>query len=430
MKIKSLIPLKCIALFLFSCAIDANLNKDYKNKVEELLNSSTDDQAKISINTSSNATKNKTNIKVSGPQKNAQSSKNNNLQGLKPANQVNPGNPIQIANQAGPAGPAGPASQASQASPVASPANPVASPATNVQATPPKQIASTQAIQTVPNNTSTPNQSIIKPQQYTFSSSFSQPTSQTNFNNSQSNNVPTNYRHQTQPSFVAPVYSGNSPLQKLKNNLLRRIAEEKNKTHNHGFRETYDQFKMKDSAFTLLDVISNISVFDRSSAPQLSSNTPEAENERNRLYAMMDFDQAKTTKFGSIMDTLYQKDQNHSLIRSLIISGLGIQVSLENALEEIEKKIEIFNTEYLRTTINSYRFTDKLNELESKLNSILTEKKEWLNCADAIIANTIFNSNRNDPQSLGQYIENRYLDKMQDARQSALDLYVNITEIR
>ncbi|WP_215538820.1 complement regulator-acquiring protein [Borreliella bavariensis] len=422
MKIKSLIPLKCIALFLFSCTIDANLNKDYKNKVEELLNSSTDDQAKISINKSSNATKNKTNIKVAGPQKNTQSGKNNNLQGLKPANQVNPGNPIQIANQAGPA---------SQASPVASPGpNPVVSPATNAQATPPKQIASAQAIQTLPNNTSTPNQSIIKPQQYTFSSSFSKPTSQTNFNNSQSNNMPTNYRHQTQPSFVAPVYSGNSPLQKLKNNLLRRIAEEKNKTHNHGFRETYDQFKMKDSAFTLLDVISNISVFDRGSAPQLSSNTPEAENERNKLYAMMDFDQAKTTKFGSIMDTLYQEDQNHSLIRSLIISGLGIQVSLENALEEIEKKIEIFNTEYLRTTINSYRFTDKLNELESKLNSILTEKKEWLNCADAIIANTSSNSNRNDPQSLGQYIENRYLDKMQDARQSALDLYVNITEIR
>ncbi|WP_215537935.1 complement regulator-acquiring protein [Borreliella bavariensis] len=423
MKIKSLIPLKCIALFLFSCTIDANLNKDYKNKVEELLNSSTDDQAKISINKSSNATKNKTNIKVAGPQKNTQSGKNNNLQGLKPANQMNPGNPIQIANQANQAG------QAGQAGP-ASPANPVVSPATNVQATPPKQIASAQAIQTVPNNTSTPNQSIIKPQQYTFSSSFSQPTSQTNFNNSQSNNVPTNYRHQTQPSFVAPVYSGNSPLQKLKNNLLRRIAEEKNKTHNHGFRETYDQFKMKDSAFTLLDVISNISVFDRGYAPQLSSNTPEAENERNRLYAMMDFDQAKTTKFGSIMDTLYQEDQNHSLIRSLIISGLGIQVSLENALEEIEKKIEIFNTEYLRTTINSYRFTDKLNELELKLNSILTEKKEWLNCADAIIANTSSNSNRNDPQSLGQYIENRYLDKMQDARQSALDLYVNITEIR
>lgn len=421
MKIKSLIPLKCIALFLSSCTIDANLNKDYKNKVEKLLNSSTDDQAKISINTSLNATKNKTNIKVVGQQKNTQSGKNNNLQGLKPANKVNPGNPIQIANKAGPA---------SQASPVASPANPVVSPATNVQATPPKQITSAQAIQTVPNNTSTPNQSIIKSQQYTFSSSFSQPTSQTNFNNSQSNNVPTNYRHQTQPSFVAPVYSGNSPLQKLKNNLLRRIAEEKNKTHNHGFRETYDQFKMKDSAFTLLDVISNISVFDRGFAPQLSSNTPEAENERNRLYAMMDFDQAKTTKFGSIMDNLYQEDQNHSLIRSLIISGLGIQVSLENALEEIEKKIEIFNTEYLRTTINSYRFTEKLNELESKLNSILTEKKEWLNCADAIVANTSSNSNRNDPQSLGQYIENRYLDKMQDARQSALDLYVNITEIR
>uniref|UniRef100_UPI001AEF6D2A complement regulator-acquiring protein n=1 Tax=Borreliella garinii TaxID=29519 RepID=UPI001AEF6D2A len=329
-----------------------------------------------------------------------------NLQGLNQANQAN-----QVANSA---------------SQVASSTSPVA----NVQATPPKQIASAQAIQTVPNNTSTNNQSIIKPQQYTSSSSSSQPTSQTNFNSSQSNNVPSDYRHQTQPSFVSPVYSGNSPLQNLKNNLLRRIAEEKNKTHNHGFRETYDQFKMKDSAFTLLDVISNISVFDRGFAPQLSSNTPEAENERNRLYAMMDFDQAKTTKFGSIMNILYQEDQNHSLIRSLIISGLGIQVSLENALEEIERKIESFNTQYLKTIINSYTFKDKLQELESKLNLILAEKKEWSNYADAIIANTNSNSRRSNPQSLGQYIENRYLDKMQDARQSALDLYIDITEIR
>ncbi len=289
------------------------------------------------------------------------------MQGLNQANQAN-----QVANSANPANPA------SQASPVASPASPVVSPVANVQATPPKQIASAQAIQTVPNNTSTNNQSIIKPQQYTSSSSSSQPTSQTNFNSSQSNNVPSDYRHQTQPSFVSPVYSGNSPLQNLKNNLLRRIAEEKNKTHNHGFRETYDQFKMKDSAFTLLDVISNISVFDRGFAPQLSSNTPEAENERNRLYAMMDFDQAKTTKFGSIMNILYQEDQNHSLIRSLIISGLGIQVSLENALEEIERKIESFNTQYLKTIINSYTFKDKLQELESKLNLILAEKKRMV----------------------------------------------------
>ncbi|WP_210374967.1 complement regulator-acquiring protein [Borreliella garinii] len=419
MNIKSLIPLKCIALLLFSCTIDTNPSKDYKNKVEELLNSSKNEQAKISINAKSNTTKDKTNTKAVGLKKNTQPTKNNNLQGLNQANQAN-----QVANSANPANPA------SQASPVASPASPVVSPVANVQATPPKQIASAQAIQTVPNNTSTNNQSIIKPQQYTSSSSSSQPTSQTNFNSSQSNNVPSDYRHQTQPSFVSPVYSGNSPLQNLKNNLLRRIAEEKNKTHNHGFRETYDQFKMKDSAFTLLDVISNISVFDRGFAPQLSSNTPEAENERNRLYAMMDFDQAKTTKFGSIMNILYQEDQNHSLIRSLIISGLGIQVSLENALEEIERKIESFNTQYLKTIINSYTFKDKLQELESKLNLILAEKKEWSNYADAIIANTNSNSRRSNPQSLGQYIENRYLDKMQDARQSALDLYIDITEIR
>ncbi|ACL35146.1 outer surface protein (plasmid) [Borreliella garinii Far04] len=333
------------------------------------------------------------------------------MQGLNQANQAN-----QVANSA--------SQVANSASQVASSTSPVA----NVQATPPKQIASAQAIQTVPNNTSTTNQSIIKPQQYTSSSS--QPTSQTNFNSSQSNNVPSNYRHQTQPSFVSPVYSGRNPLQNLKNNLLRRIAEEKNKIYNHGFRETYDQFKMRDSAFTLLDVISNMSVFDRGFAPQLSSNTPEAENGRNKFYAMMDFDRSKTTEFGSIMNILYQEDQNHSLITSLIRSGLGIQISLESALEEIERKIESFNTQYLKTIINSYTFKDKLQELESKLNSILAEKKEWSNYADAIIANTNSNSRRSNPQSLGQYIENRYLDKMQDARQSALDLYIDITEIR
>ncbi|WP_373538272.1 complement regulator-acquiring protein, partial [Borreliella afzelii] len=49
MKIKSLIHLKFIALFLSSCTIDANLNEDYKNKVEELLNSTTDDQTTIGI---------------------------------------------------------------------------------------------------------------------------------------------------------------------------------------------------------------------------------------------------------------------------------------------------------------------------------------------------------------------------------------------
>ncbi len=69
MNIKSLIPLKCIALLLFSCTIDTNLNKDYKNKVEELLNSSKNDQAKISINAKSNTTKDKTNTKAAGLKK-------------------------------------------------------------------------------------------------------------------------------------------------------------------------------------------------------------------------------------------------------------------------------------------------------------------------------------------------------------------------
>lgn len=97
---------------------------------------------------------------------------------------------------------------------------------------------------------------------------------------------------------------------------------------------------MKDSAFELLDVISSAKVYDRSYAPQLNSNTPEAENERNKFYALMDFDQYKIEQFGSIMETLYNENQNHSLIRELMISGLGTQISFELALEEINKKLK------------------------------------------------------------------------------------------
>ncbi|WKC87695.1 complement regulator-acquiring protein [Borreliella japonica] len=233
---------------------------------------------------------------------------------------------------------------------------------------------------------------------------------------------------QAQSSFVQ---ASSIKSQTSRNNLLRKISEEKNKIkNNNGFRETYDQFKMKDSAFALLDVISNISVFDRSYAPQLSSNTPEAENERNKFYAIMNFDQLKTTQFGSIMETLYKEDQNHSLIRSLIISGLGIQISFELALEELEKKIEILNQEFLNDKISSFNFDIKIKELESKLNTILTGKKEWSKQVEALISNASSNSSLKDSKSLAQYIKTKYLDKMQNARQSVLDLYISITEFK
>uniref|UniRef100_UPI001AF00AF9 complement regulator-acquiring protein n=1 Tax=Borreliella garinii TaxID=29519 RepID=UPI001AF00AF9 len=163
-----------------------------------------------------------------------------------------------------------------------------------------------------------------------------------------------------------------------KNKLIRKIFAEKTKTNNsNGFRETYDQFKMKDSAFDLLDVISNTLVYDRSYAPQLNSNTPEAENERYKFYAILNFDQSKTKKFGSIIEILYAENQNHNLIRSLIISGLGIQISFELALEEIEKKIELFTQELLNNTIDGFNFDIKMQELSFKLNEILAERKEW-----------------------------------------------------
>ncbi len=187
---------------------------------------------------------------------------------------------------------------------------------------------------------------------------------------------------------------------------------------------------MKDSAFELLDVISNISVFDRSYAPQLNSNTPEAENERNKFYAIMDFDQSKTTQFGSIMEILYQENQNHSLIRSLIISGLGIQISLEHSLEELGKKIEIFNQEYSNNRISRFDFDAKMKELDSKLNQILIERNEWSKQVDALITNVSSNTSLSDSNTLAQYIQNRYLDRMESSREAVLELYISITEFK
>ncbi|WKC79423.1 complement regulator-acquiring protein [Borreliella tanukii] len=426
MKIKSLMYSKFMALLLFSCTVDAHLNKDYKNKVEELLNSATNDQATVSINTNSNAAQNKTSTnKAAGLQKQTQVAKDKQPQILQhQANQANQASQASLAN-------------------LASLANPSQGNLKNVQTkvagTPPqpKQIAPpvpTQAVKNVPKSTKvstkTPSKRIQSPAKpkLTFSYDLSQSTSQTNFSNSQNNNFPEIYTQASQP-FVQASLSTNS--QTLKNNLLRTISDERNKIkNNNGFRETSDQFKMKDSAFDLLDVISNTSVYDRSYAPQLNSNTPEAENERNKFYAILDFDQLKTEKFGSIMEILYTQNQNHNLIRSLIISGLGIQISFELVLEEIEKKIDLFIQEHLNNKIDSFNFDIKIQELSSKLNEILTERKEWSKNIDTLIANVNSNASLKDPQSLAQYIQNRYLDKMENARQTVLDLYLRITEFK
>ncbi|WKC87697.1 complement regulator-acquiring protein [Borreliella japonica] len=386
-------------MFLSSCTIDANLSKENKNKIEKLLNSATDNQA-TTIKTNSNAEQNKTDTaEVAELQNQLQSTKDHELQIL----------------------------HFKATPPTDLPKENIKNAKTKAKVTPAKQTAPTQ-VKTGPKGTKIPNKKIKKPQKHT-TYSLDESNIHTNLNlmDLQSNNSSMLLK-QAQSSFVQ---ASSIKSQTSRNNLLRKISEEKNKIkNNNGFRETYDQFKMKDSAFALLDVISNISVFDRSYAPQLSSNTPEAENERNKFYAIMNFDQLKTTQFGSIMETLYKEDQNHSLIRSLIISGLGIQISFELALEELEKKIEILNQEFLNDKISSFNFDIKIKELESKLNTILTGKKEWSKQVEALISNASSNSSLKDSKSLAQYIKTKYLDKMQNARQSVLDLYISITEFK
>ncbi|WKC88623.1 complement regulator-acquiring protein (plasmid) [Borreliella japonica] len=68
--------------------------------------------------------------------------------------------------------------------------------------------------------------------------------------------------------------------------------------------------------------------------------------------------------------------------------------------------------------------------LESKLNTILTGKKEWSKQVEALISNASSNSSLKDSKSLAQDIKTKYLDKMQNARQSVLDLYISITEFK
>ncbi|MGF7101969.1 complement regulator-acquiring protein [Borreliella kurtenbachii] len=414
MKIKPLIHLKLLGLFLFSCTIDANLDEDYKSKVKGMLNRTKDDKETAAVNTKPNATKNIPIVdKVA-----AELKKQAQVAAKAPAAQ-NKGlqNQPQVAK----------APQQQTLSPRADLSNlsktinkntsiPTAGITKTMNVSLPIQRRTAQRGKAAPIATSTFSGINQKPAAFTLSYNLSQPTSQP---------ISSSIAAQATTSS-----SRGSKLQALKNELIRRISEEKNTTQNNfGFIETYDQFKMKDSAFALLDVISSTKVFNRSYAPQLNSNTPEAENERNKFYALMDFDQNKTEQFGSIMETLYNENQNHSLIRELMISGLGIQISFELALDEINKKIEIFNEDYLNTKINSFDFTSKLNTLQSKLNQILDEKDEWSRQAEELIAYA-YNTNPSDSKSLAAYIQNNCLNKMQNARQSVLETYISITELK
>ncbi|WP_210371070.1 complement regulator-acquiring protein, partial [Borreliella garinii] len=72
--------------------------------------------------------------------------------------------------------------------------------------------------------------------------------------------------------------------------------------------------------------------------------------------------------------------------------------------------------ELLNNTIDGFNFDIKMQELSFKLNEILAERKEWSKHVDTLIANVNSNESLKNPQSLAQYIENRYLDKMQNAR--------------
>ncbi|AEL19611.1 borrelia PFam54 protein (plasmid) [Borreliella bissettiae DN127] len=418
MKIKPLIQLKLLGLFLFSCTIDANLNEDYNSKVKGMLNRTKDDKEKAAVNTNPNVAKNIPVVdKVAAELKKqeqvtakAPAAKNKGLQNqpqvAKAARQQTLGFGADLSNLSK-------TTNINTSIPTAG----ITKTKDVSLSTLPIIRRTTQKGKAAPKATSTFSGINHKPPAFTLSYTFSQPTSQP-----------------TSPSIAVQATtssSGDSKLQELKNELIRTIAEEKNTTQNNfGFRETHDQFNMKDSVFELIDVISNGKVFDRSYAPKLSSNTPEAENERNRLYALMDFDPSKITRFGAIMDLLYDEEQNHSLIRELIISGLGTQISFELALDEINKKIEIFNQDYLNTKINSFDFTSKLNTLQSKLNQIVDEKDEWARHAFELINYADPNYYSGDSKSLAEYIQNNYIDKMQNARQSVLETYISITELK
>uniref|UniRef100_UPI00165E376B complement regulator-acquiring protein n=1 Tax=Borreliella bavariensis TaxID=664662 RepID=UPI00165E376B len=112
------------------------------------------------------------------------------------------------------------------------------------------------------------------------------------------------------------------------------------------------------------------------------------------------------------------------------ISGLGIQISLEHSLEELGEKIEIFSQEYSNNRISRFDFDAKMKELDSKLNQILIERNEWSKQVDALITNVSSNTSLSDSNTLAQYIQNRYLDRMESSREAVLELCISITEFK
>ncbi len=71
-----------------------------------------------------------------------------------------------------------------------------------------------------------------------------------------------------------------------------------------------------------------------------------------------------------------------------------------------------------------------MKELDSKLNQILIERNEWSKQVDALITNVSSNTSLSDSNTLAQYIQNRYLDRMESSREAVLELYISITEFK
>ncbi len=71
-----------------------------------------------------------------------------------------------------------------------------------------------------------------------------------------------------------------------------------------------------------------------------------------------------------------------------------------------------------------------MKELDSKLNQILIGRNEWSKQVDALITNVSSNTSLSDSNTLAQYIQNRYLDRMESSREAVLELYISITEFK
>ncbi len=208
MKIKPLIQLKLLGLFLFSCTIDANLNEDYKNKVKGILNKAADDQETTSADTNSNAAKNiPTADKVAAElKKQSQAAKTV----AAAPNKGSQNQPQTTPNKGSQNQQAAPRPQLQSLSFSADLSNLPKTTAARA-ASPTKQRIPIQAVTTVPGNTRTFNSRNSGLPTFALNYSFSQPT-----------------RQQTNSSFaVQTTTSSGSKLQTLKNELIRAISEEK-----------------------------------------------------------------------------------------------------------------------------------------------------------------------------------------------------------